>query len=118
MANSVLAPSCTNVRAVFVRSPTGGADLPGRAETRRTVVTPKGWYIRKYGGKVTQGKLQIGAERAQCRSDFCVVRSENERMQERMRRGIVNQRCESEASAHDGHFERFSHGIRVFIRVR
>lgn len=40
MANSVLAPSWTKVRAVFVNRPTGGMDLPGRAETRRTVVTP------------------------------------------------------------------------------
>lgn len=41
MANSVLAPSCTNVRAVFVSNPTGGTDFPGRAETKRTVVTPE-----------------------------------------------------------------------------
>lgn len=40
MANSVLAPSWTKVRAVFVNRPTGGMDLPGRAETKRTVVTP------------------------------------------------------------------------------
>ena len=82
MANSVLAPSCTKVRAVFVSRPTGGMDLPGRAETRRTVVTPgtdhRAW--NESGGIQDRSELHRGQspheEHVLQSSDYPRVRGE------------------------------------------